>query len=136
MSTTFDTPPKTQLQRVAGLHHKKREAIARRFEKAASLIEQGWIRNDYAADADGKPVMWRDPRACRFCAVGSIHKAFEDYAIDAPGIYPESIAHQVLSERRDDVSSVIEFNDNRVRNRLPIVKLMRECAERVRQAGQ
>lgn len=42
--------------------------------EASQLIQNGWHRGYYAADADDNKVQSNSPLACKFCALGAIER--------------------------------------------------------------
>ena len=54
-----------------------------------------WTRGVLGRAASGRPVMWHDGEACRWCALGAIHRAAYDLVGDkerAEAIADEAIA--------------------------------------------
>jgi hypothetical protein len=51
---------------------------------ARTLIEDHthWTRGVLSRAASGRPVMWHDPEACRWCAVGALNRAAYDLVRD------------------------------------------------------
>jgi hypothetical protein len=67
------------------------------LRNARALIEEPtrWTRGVLGRAASGRPVMWHDEEACRWCALGAINRAAYDLVGDkeqAEGIADEVIA--------------------------------------------
>jgi hypothetical protein len=67
------------------------------LRNARALIERptDWTRGVHARAENGRPVMWHDRQACRWCALGAINRAVYDligHKEQAEGIADEIIA--------------------------------------------
>jgi hypothetical protein len=67
------------------------------LRNARALIARpaDWTRGVHARTENGRPVMWHDQQACRWCALGAINRAVYDlvgHKERAEGIADEIIA--------------------------------------------
>lgn len=130
------------------MHGQTRKALARRLNAAADILEtRGWCRHSSAVDKSGVEIPADSPEAVSFCAVGSIQRAL--FEIDGlrykdlmggtkrelVGRYHHltGLVEEALTERTDGDGwcSTVEYNDEVVRNRTPIIVLLRAAAQRV-----
>jgi hypothetical protein len=54
-----------------------------------------WTRGVLGRAASGRPVMWQDEEACRWCALGAIHRAA--YVLVGDKEPAEAIADEVIA---------------------------------------
>lgn len=54
------------------------EIIARAFNRAARLIEQGWTKGAFARNNSGHSLYSTDKKATKFCMRGAVHRAETD----------------------------------------------------------
>lgn len=85
------------------------------LKHARALIENGWCKNNYAEDANGKKVEPFSESAVRFCAYGAIERAA--HSLCYPDLEIEVSVRKEAHKRLKSVipfpySSIPGFNDN------------------------
>ena len=81
--------------------------------KARTLIshKDNWIQQQYAEDKNGLVRAPRDPRACKFCAIGAIYAVIDDEIKKQNAIKAlAQFADRWTSEYEDKI--VVAFNDD------------------------
>ena len=110
------------------------ETTAELLNRAADLIEAGWVQNNYEDHADG---------ADRYCAIGALDKAWvgdplDEFSLNG-SIYRRAISKLAKHLRtsgfkhqhtwaRGDAALVIHWNDADDRTQAEVVALFREVA--------
>lgn len=63
-------------------------SITQILNEAAAYIHRGWVKGEFAEDADGNGVEPTSPRAVCWCLAGAIQRAVADH-IELPGFEAE-----------------------------------------------
>lgn len=97
------------------------------LRRAASKLNQGWVAQEIAVDADGNPVEPDDSRACKWCMSGALQAAA--YEIGAASTHAtqhriERTAREVLAaagvpgfKKTDPVITLASLNDNLIHSK-------------------
>ena len=110
-------------------------AVANVLEAAATalLIPGVWIQGNMARDDTGVALRPKDPRACRFCAVGAIEAASIDTnAFEAVREMERSIKRVPGLSSSNPSRYVVKWNDARGRTAEQVARKMLDTAERLR----
>jgi hypothetical protein len=77
------------------------------LEESLVLVTDGWTQGEWAKDANGKGLVYDNPKATCFCAEGAILRsgASEDSSI------PQEDAQERLKEAIVSTESIADWND-------------------------
>lgn len=108
-----------------------REMTIQVCEKAAQLVDKGWVQGTNALDEAGRITDFFDPGAVRFCAVGAIARAarqvsdFEHY---------DRLIRLIRKHELPDIFLIV-WNDEPGRTKEEVRDLFLRVAERLRREG-
>jgi len=99
------------------------------FQRAADLVNRGWVQNHEAIDSERNVVRATNKNAVCFCAEGAIRRALHDV-----GIRDQSAVYSLWRTAANAVHSknLAHWNDASHRGKNEVVALLRGCAESVR----
>ena len=92
-----------------------RDDVIKVLRRASELVQGGWIRRDYAVDANGNSVELLDPTASCFCLAGALFRAGHDILGTDREWQAEGAVYFTL-KREFDEEFITTFNDAPNRN--------------------
>ena len=97
---------------------------------AADLIEKGWCQYEYAVTAEGKTVRVLHPRAAKWCAMGAIENAQDEYT--TPPVAAVKLAKAIGEAPAETAADTITlWNDAYGRTQAEVVAKLWEAAATV-----
>lgn len=111
--------------------------VAAALREAATIIDHGWARGDYALNAAQRPVDPNAYDATCFCASGAIARATYGTYLreDVSDIFAAYLYGTKLRLKVAPTAAIAQWNDSPDRTAVEVATAMRDCASRV-EAGE
>jgi hypothetical protein len=111
----------------------KQPKIADVLTEAKRLITKGWTRDIYAADAEGDPIPWDDPKACHFCASGAVYRAIRNLTGKTMTAFADNKVLALLEEHPVVAhydADIAWFNDKQT-NKVPVLQVFDDVIKKL-----
>lgn len=96
------------------------------LNRAAKIIDRGWVRNKTAVDKNGKLVSAASKKAVAFCATGAIDRA--SVKLRKPSLYHSAYLTAGLAFPE---GGIVYFNDHKAKTRRQVSARLRRAAKLV-----
>ena len=110
-----------------------RKAIST-LERAVELLESGWSQEMSARDARDRQCKFDSPRACKWCATASIHRAAWEANTEAPWLCFHLVSRAAV-QGRPIIPSIAEWNDRPTTTQADVVTAFRDAIELAKAEG-
>lgn len=99
------------------------------LKNARSIVSRGWCRAYLAADAMGKRVTVKSPKAKNFCAIGALRRAEFEMGTNGVATEGRKALRRVLPGTDRFPGSVVSFNDRNTKK--DVLKLFDRAIDRL-----